>query len=360
MSVIADALKKAQRERMRRTSTAGGMSPAGPLVVRLRTAPARFSWTRAIGIGVGAALVVAAVAMIVEFRRSTDGASLPAVPPPPPADRLVEAPVRTRRPDTAVPRAAQRAASGGASTIPSHAPSAPSAAPPTADATPPVASARQGRARTDSGAAPATLRISVDRPQSIQYAQWFEEAVAAHRANDVVAARERYERLLGIAPDDPDLLNNFAVLLSSQREFDRATTLLRRAVVLAPANAGAWANLGFALREQGKANESIAALQRALAIDPSRPGVRVNLAQQYLAIGAMAQARESVDKLLADEPSSPEAHYTLGQLLELQGDRAGAVREYLDFLRLAPPRLTSYAQRVREHLDSLGARPSGS
>jgi tetratricopeptide (TPR) repeat protein len=162
-----------------------------------------------------------------------------------------------------------------------------------------------------------------------------------------------YERVLTLVPNDPDALNNLGVLLSGDGEFDRALGLLRRAATIAPRNAGTWSNIGTALREQGRSNDAIAAFRHALTIDPTHQAARVGLAQQYLAISALAPAKELLDQALATNPDLAEAQYTLGQVLELQGDRAGAIRAYSTFIRVAPARLSGHAERVRQHLETL-------
>ena len=132
--------------------------------------------------------------------------------------------------------------------------------------------------------------------------------------------------------------------------------MLERAVSLAPANAGAWTNLGLALRDQSRAVDAINALQRGLALDPGHKAAKLSLAELYLAAGEVPRARQTADELVSGDPASPEGHYVRGQVLELQGDRAGAIREYRDFLDLATPALAFYAERVREHLDTLSRR----
>lgn len=389
MSLIADALKTAQRERQRREAESASETGA-PLVVPLRgkSAPA-FSWLRALSLGVGGAMVVAIVLVGLQVRKSAGRPPLPAVPVPPAADLIVA-------PSSAASPAADSAASPKQSGAPAASAGGTQAdgrtakgasrgstqrvrRPGTAVASVPAAqsasrtapgggadsSARERVAAFPQGVQSAAgaraepsnrLRIAMDQPRGPEAARLFADAVVAHRANDLATARDLYERLLVLTPNDPDLLNNFGVLLSSQREYGRATELLKRAVALAPANAGAWANLGFSLREQSRSAEAIAAFQHALALDPARPAVRISLAQQYIAMGSLDQARAVVDRLLADDPSSAEAHYTRGQLYEMQGDPAAAAREYEDFLRLAGPRLAAYAERVRRHLDTLAAR----
>lgn len=368
MSLIADALKTAQRERQKRATAAIGMSSSAPLLVPLRPRnDARFSWSRALGLGVAGAVVLGVAILAIQIRDSARRPALPSVPLPPTADLI------------AAPHASRPAATGARQPEPSQASAAGTGARPAAPidgfartegqsvpvASPRVRGATSTRSHMPSGAtvipqsASAStngLRIAIDQPRQAEAAGLFEEAVRAHRANDLPTARPLYERLLLVTPDDPDLLNNLGVLLSAQREYERATAFLRRAVALAPGNAGAWTNLGFTLRAQGRTGDAIAAFQRALLLDPKRLGARISLAQQYITIGSLPQARELIDQLIVDEPASAEAQYTRGQLLELQGDPAGAVRAYEEFLRLASPSLASYSERVRRHLDTLAAK----
>ena len=125
---------------------------------------------------------------------------------------------------------------------------------------------------------------------------------------------------------------------------------------MAPRNAGIWNNIGAALREQGHGSDAVAAYQHALTIDPGHQGARIGLAQQYLAMGLGAQAREILEDVLRVNPMAAEAQYALGQVLELQGDRAGAIRAYTAFMRLAPPRLSGNIEQLRRHVDSLSSR----
>lgn len=226
----------------------------------------------------------------------------------------------------------------------------------------------QGQLKSDSSApispAPSArdaqptgrLRIAVEQPREAEAARLFAEALAAHRAGDLATARALYERVLILAPNDADALNNLGVLLSAQRDFDRALNLLRRAASVAPRSAGTWNNVGTTLREQGRGSDAVAAYQHALTLDPQHQGAKVGLAQQYLAIGSVTQARELLEDVLAANPALAEAHYALGQALELQGDRAGAIREYSAFMRLAPARLAEHVERTRRHVDSLSSR----
>jgi tetratricopeptide (TPR) repeat protein len=194
-------------------------------------------------------------------------------------------------------------------------------------------------------------------PRQPESARLFGEAVAAHRAGDLPAARSLYERVLILAPNDADALNNLGVLLSAQRDFNRALDVLRRAASISPGNAGIWNNIGTVLRQQDRSSDAIAAYRHALILDPKHQGAMVGLAQQYLAISAPAQARVLLEDVVAMNPMLAEAQYTLGQVLELQNDRAGAIRAYLAFVKLAPATLADYVEPVRRRVDALSRAP---
>jgi predicted Zn-dependent protease len=148
-------------------------------------------------------------------------------------------------------------------------------------------------------------------------------------------------------------MNNLGVLLQSTRDYDRAEQLLRRAVALSPRNANVWSNLGNVLRDRGQRNDAIAAYQHALTIDPQHSGARISLAQQYMAISAFPEARSILESLVAENPANAEAQYTIGQVLEQQGDRAGAVRAYVAFTRVASAQFAADVERVRRRIEAL-------
>ena len=352
MSVIGNALKAAQREKQRRSGTGG----APPLIVPLRARPGSqsFSWSRALIIAVGGGVVFGATALAVNLLKDRR----PPLAPQPmilgeataPIARVdstksatvpVDAPRRVVSAPTSPPPPAARPSSSRAART--------TTATSTASPTPAAVTPTQQGTRDSAGAG---LRIAVEQPRE-DVSRLFAAAVAAHRSGDLTYARTAYERVLTLVPNDVDAMNNLAILLSAQREHERAERLLRRATTLAPRNAGVWNNLGTVLRERGQSADAIAAFQQALTIDPSHEATRISLAQQYVAIGALPKARELLEQIVAANPAASEAQYTLGQILEQQGDRAGAVRAYTAFVQSAPARLATHVAFVRRRIDEL-------
>ena len=369
MSLIDQALKAAQREKSRLDAESG--RPLAPVLVRLRAQP-RQGIDRSHLLLASAAIVTVAAAML--WLMSTREAPLPNVPPVTStilteaiasdsvrlqgsapvtrpqalADTMRQAVTPTTRAGQTElaerPSPANALDSGPTDVVERAVPR---------DPTEPVVERRSGaEPRSDR---PGTLRISVESPRNATATQLFAEALDAHRAQDFPRAKSLYERVLALAPRDGDALNNLGVILSMERDFDRAHVMLRRAVTVAPRNAGAWNNIGNLLREQGQADEAIAAFRQALVIDPRHQGARVGLAQQYLATNALPQARQLLEDVLRTSPALAEAHYTLGQVFELQGERAAAVASYSAFIRFAPERLAAHVELVRSRVDLLSA-----
>ena len=390
MSLIADALKTAQRQKQQRES---GRPSGAPLLVDLR-APRPSVINRWRGVSIGLSLVViAASSSIIWSRlrprpipgpvlsvpsplagtplladRATSPAgrvdarrmdSLSAAPrrdlsmpapttpgaapnrgvAPPDAQRLASTPV-TQTPSASVPTASPARLQGGIATGAGGV------------ATPPqVTEVPEAPSRPAAG----QLRIAIERPRNDDASRLFAEALTAHRAGNLDVARPLYERVLALTPNDADALNNLGVLLSAQKQFDRALELLRRATTLAPRNAGTWNNIGAALREQGRNEDAAAAFRTALGIDPLHAGAKVGLAQQYMATGQPAMARTLLQEVVAANADLAEAQYTLGQAQEQLGDRDGAIRAFSAFIRVAPARLGEHVERVRRHVESLKA-----
>jgi len=359
MSLIMDATRAAQREKERREG--GASSGNVPLLVPLQSkGRSNFNWQRAL-LFVGSGVAVLATVWIVLQRTRdslpralrTPGPTLVSIATPPVAETPTQDTAPTKELARATTDSVARplpAARGGTSEQTQL------RRPPRVATRPPVNAPRAPRADVPDATQAGQLRVAVDQPRATEVARLFAVAVAAHRAGDAAGARTTYEQVLALAPNDVDALNNLGVLHTGLREFDRAEVALRRALSLAPSNAGAWSNLGAVLRERGRSADATAAFQHALSIDPRHAGARVGLAQQYLVIGSLAQARQLLDDVLRDNPASPEASYALGQVLERQGDRPGAIRAYTTFMQVAPPALAPYVEGVRRRVETLSAR----
>lgn len=90
---------------------------------------------------------------------------------------------------------------------------------------------------------------------------------------DVAGAIAAYEAGLTARPDEPQLLNDFGLVLHAQGERRRAQRLFEQALAAGSADGGE--NLGiFALQDDGDRAAAADYFARTLALDPNRPRVR--------------------------------------------------------------------------------------
>ncbi len=94
----------------------------------------------------------------------------------------------------------------------------------------------------------------------------------------------------------------------------------RRAVAMAPNQAGAWNNLGIILQETGRLDESRLCLQRVLALQPDNAQAHNNLANTCKRLGLLDQAEQYWMQALALQPNYAEPYSNLANLLNDRGD----------------------------------------
>lgn len=146
-------------------------------------------------------------------------------------------------------------------------------------------------------------------------------------------ARQRFEAANAGASDDPEVLRDYADVLSRSGYTDLAADALHALVQRAPNDAAAWRDLGRALSACGprKTADAIAALRRSLAIDAASPSAAIActyLGSVYRKTGLDDLARECYTQALALDPSNTAAK--LGMISQQIGD--GQVREASDAL----------------------------
>jgi Tfp pilus assembly protein PilF len=399
VSLIADALKTAQRESAKRgaPSSANTRSTEGFFAYRKTRSDARS--TRIVVIaGAGVAGLIALG--VVLYARSGTPAKQPAAPPalmmdvaPVPAASvpIVPAPAPdslgaksamfqfeeragatdsyaplTLRPLASttpppVPEASDRASSTatgsgataqqpgtGAAAVPQTAQSQA----PDSDTSPRPEAARAPAARSGSG----SLRITVEGGSTDRATAGLgQQALEAQRRGDVARARQLYERILAQGGATAEVYNNLGALERGAGNLTAAVEQFRNAIALDRAYAPAWSNLGIVHDAMGKRVDATAAFQQALKLDPGNVATKLNLALQYRASGLPDDARRLLDDVVRTAPDFAEGHYALGQVLEDAGDRPGAIRQYELFLKAAGTRLPAASESVRRHLAQLGS-----
>lgn len=375
MSLIADALKAAQKEKARRAPpprapqqgyfpfrfpTRGSGEPiVSPLVIGLGVAtaaivltalvlmfsPSRKPDSQAPAVAQFPDSVSFAdsvpTTIVLETPGDSAGVALLDIPADDPAERIDLDEFEDDPPRSAARAPARRA------------PAPTSRAEPEGEQLPSsIASTPPGRAAGETG---GRLQITVDRPVGggETGGGLFELGLTAQRRGDYLAAKNYYLQATFASPRNPELYNNLGTAYRALNELPAAEAAYKHATELDSRFAPAWNNLGIVLAQQGRKQEAMTALQQAVRLDPSNSGAKVNLAIQLHDAGALADARRLLEEALRGDPAMAEAHYELARVLEKLNDRAGAVREYRIFLSTAGGRFGALEQAVRARLGTL-------
>lgn len=371
MSLIADALKAAQKERARKAPPPRAPQQGYfPFRFPTRSSGEPIVSPLVVGIGIATA-AIALVALVLVFSPSRKPAMRPPViapiPDSAPATMALETPGDTMGlglldtseispadgialetyEDEPLPRRVSRAPAVRGAPVAER-----GTDPPVSEPLPPIASAPPpARAGTETV---GRLQITVEQPvRGSQGSGLFEQGLAAQRRGDFETAKNRYLQATYEQPRNLELWNNLGTAYRALRDLSGAEGAFRTATEIDRNFAPAWNNLGIVLAQQGRAQEAMTALQEAVRLDPANSGAKVNLAIQLHASGALADARRLLEAALRADPAMTEAHYELGRVLEKQNDRAGAIREYGLFLSTAGGRFPALEQAVRARLTGL-------
>ena len=114
------------------------------------------------------------------------------------------------------------------------------------------------------------------------------------------------------------------------------------------------------LFEAKRYEEAIAAYEGLLEDHPDDPGLLAGLGAALGALGRHGEARRSLERAVQIAPLMPEGHHNLAVLLERQGDRKAALREYQLAVRYAPAYEPSRQalERLSEDAEPTGPHPT--
>jgi tetratricopeptide (TPR) repeat protein len=129
-------------------------------------------------------------------------------------------------------------------------------------------------------------------------------------------------------------------LAEKNKDLSAAELEYRAAIDASHGGANAWLNLGLFYRKAGRLDDMHSALKKAAAAPMDQPEVLVDAASTLLRANRdLPFATELVRRYLSSstvEQAPPfKAHYLLGNILEKQGDKEAAAKEYQTALNMA-------------------------
>lgn len=163
-----------------------------------------------------------------------------------------------------------------------------------------------------------------------------QQAIAAHQAGQLDAARPLYSEFLASHPDHPTALQLCGLLHSECGEFDAAIELMQKSLALLPGQAEVANNLGNALSGAGRLKEAVDRYADALRLNPRYTDAYRNLGLCYLKLGIPGDARVCFERCVALRPGDAAAWLGLGNACKRQNDLTRAIDCFRKALELRP------------------------
>lgn len=181
----------------------------------------------------------------------------------------------------------------------------------------------------------------------------FNQGVDFHRKRNNVKAIEAYEKVIELDPMFIEAYNNLGVLYQEMGLYDKALEVFQKAIQINPRYDKILNNLGTLLLLRERYEESKEAFQKALIINPNNIESHINLGILFKKQGQADQAIESYHRALAINPLHGEAHYNMGLLYEQLGKMEVAIGHYQKFIQMASKTHPDLVAQVKRHLSYL-------
>jgi len=163
------------------------------------------------------------------------------------------------------------------------------------------------------------------------------------------AAVKWYEQALGLAPDNPDALNDLGIALGELGRKTDALICFERALQLRPDNTSAHNNRGQILRDLGAADEAMASFQQAIALKPDFAAAHNNLGIVLARLGRHDAAIDCFGRAIKLQPGYAEAHSNLANSFGWLGRHAEAAAALDQAIRLNPRYDRARANRLYQY-----------
>ena len=333
MSLLQDALRKAQKGEGGKISPAGSRLPGG--------GGARSAGRRRLRVvlGLAAVFLLGAGAVILLLRFSREGSVKPVTPvsAPPPGE-----------PNTAAP---QRAPEMSSPASPGPPPGKPRVRARVSPAGPGEGAKIAPPLRAGEASSPPEASVQPEGNKASHLAR-FNEGIAAQAGGDWETAVRLFQEVVEKDPSIVEGWNNLGNALLRLGKLTDADRALRRALSLDPNYPAALVNAGLLRLQDGRPAEAGPFFARAASLDPRNPAPRVNLAISQARQGALSEAEETLTAARRAFPGNADILYHLGTLYERAGNRDKAREAYDAFLSasagLRPDRERLVRERLRE------------
>jgi predicted O-linked N-acetylglucosamine transferase (SPINDLY family) len=115
---------------------------------------------------------------------------------------------------------------------------------------------------------------NIAAPEQVQKA--ITVALGLHQSGNLAAASELYQKIIEVAPNNPDTLHLLGVLSYQKGKFEQAVNMIEKAIALSPKSAY-YSNLGNAQIGLGAHEQAVASFEKSLELSPANTNTINNI-----------------------------------------------------------------------------------
>jgi tetratricopeptide (TPR) repeat protein len=149
-------------------------------------------------------------------------------------------------------------------------------------------------------------------------------------------AQKKFEQVLLVQPENPELLHLIGITAIQLKDFKRAATLLDLSTKLDPNNAKALYNFGLALYELNRWEQAIDNYSKALKINPNHSDALNNRGAALFDMHKIDEAIVDINHSINIGPHNSNQFINLGNCQQIQLDLKSALLSYQKAISLDP------------------------
>ena len=199
-------------------------------------------------------------------------------------------------------------------------------------------------------------KVAVAPDLSEEVRRHFNLALFYQEEKNFPLARRAYEKVVQMWPLYAEAHNNLGVVYKELGLYDKGVTELKKALALNSRYPRAYHNLGVIYQIKGDWTQAIRNYELALSLDHNHLSTYNNLGLVYRSQKRPHEAREVLEKALAINSAFAQTHYNLALVLEEIGELDRARFHFQKFIDLSGEENRTLVEKVRAHLQELLAR----
>jgi tetratricopeptide (TPR) repeat protein len=181
----------------------------------------------------------------------------------------------------------------------------------------------------------------------------FNSGVSFYNQREFSKAIQAYQKVIELDPTYVEAYNNMGIIYQILGNADRAFGAYQKATEINPRYEKGYNNLGILLLLKGRYEEALEAFEKALAVNPNNIVSHINLGILYKKKAQWEKAIESYQRALVIDPLHRETHYNIALLYEQLENLELAISHYQQFIQLSSKSHPELVSRVQRHLNAL-------